>query len=218
MDSVAGPRDTALHANMKQPAACAQPPPACAVCDEAECLLEVGQPVLVGMLACFAKASYPKELLRLFSGAVRPRSANFSKKASRSRSKNAKGICLPYASSATTRNAAGSMTRSTCQWRSHSVWQEVRKPTQEGLTRATAAAAPSAPAPLTVACVHQVVERVCICCDGELLITDLRVLQALHGHSAEVPLQHTAFRQHHRVVPCNEAVYEPRHECVFSGV
>lgn len=45
-------------------------------------------------------------LFRLSSAAVRPLSPNFSTKASLRRSKNAKGICLPNASSATTRKAA----------------------------------------------------------------------------------------------------------------
>lgn len=48
-----------------------------------------------GLPCSMKEGAHPKELFRLFSGAVRARSANFSMNASRSRSKKAKGICRP---------------------------------------------------------------------------------------------------------------------------
>lgn len=48
-----------------------------------------------GLPCSMQEGAYPKELFRLFSGAVRARSANFSMNASRSRSKKANGICRP---------------------------------------------------------------------------------------------------------------------------
>jgi hypothetical protein len=63
---------------------------------------------------------------------------------------------------------------------------------------------------LTVARVDQVVEGIGVCGHREFIIGDLRVLEALHGHSAEVASQRAVFRQD-RALPGHKAVYEPCH-------